>query len=283
MATGQPVRWGLGDVGLGLFAVLAGYVLIGAPLLAATGYSDTTDVPLWLWAVFGMLPWIGFLGAPILAARLKGNGVVADFGLAQRWTDVPLGLAIGFVTQLGVAFLLYWPLEQLFDGFDAGSEARETVDPIQGLGVVVLVAIVVFGAPFAEELFWRGLVYRSLENRWGSLVAVAGSAVAFGALHLQPVQFAGSQSSASSQRSWCGPPIGSARRSGRTSVSTRQRSRTCSPVGDPTRLPARATIGRRHGPLISQLRLRARPPHVRRRSRVRGFRVRAAGPAAHLE
>ena len=120
MATERPVRWGLGDVGLGLFAVLAGYTLIGAPLLALAGRSDADDLPLWLWTVFAMLPWIGFLGAPILAARLKGNGVVADFRLVQKWIDVPSGLAIGFATQLVVAFGIYWPLEQVFDGFDAG-------------------------------------------------------------------------------------------------------------------------------------------------------------------
>ncbi len=191
MATDRPVRWGLGDVGLGLFAVLASYVLIGAPLLAVTGYADTGDAPLWLASVFQMLPWIGFVGVPILAARLKGNGVVADFGLAQRWTDVPVGLATGVATQVVVAFALYWPLEQVFDSLDASSEARDVVDPAEGLGVVLLILVVVIGAPIAEELFWRGLAYRAVERKWGVVPAIVGSAVAFAALHLQPIQFAG--------------------------------------------------------------------------------------------
>lgn len=104
---------------------------------------------------------------------------------------MPLGLAIGVATQAVVAFALYWPLEQIFEGLDAGGEAREVVDPANGLGVALLIVVVVFGAPFAEELFWRGLTYRSIERKWGPVLAIVGSAGAFALLHLQPIQFAG--------------------------------------------------------------------------------------------
>lgn len=191
VATDRPVRWGLGDVGLGLFAVLASYVLIGGPLLAVTGYADTDEAPLWLATVFQMLPWIGFIGAPVLAARLKGNGVVVDFGLRQRWTDVPLGVATGVATQVVVVFGIYWPLEQIFGGLDVSGEARDVVDPAQGLGVALLIVVVVFGAPFAEELFWRGLTYQAIDRKWGPVLAIVGSAGVFALLHLQPIQFVG--------------------------------------------------------------------------------------------
>ena len=41
-----------------------------------------------------------------------------------------------------------------------------------------------------EELFFRGLVLRSLEKRFGTGWAVVGSSVFFGATHFQPLQFA---------------------------------------------------------------------------------------------
>jgi membrane protease YdiL (CAAX protease family) len=36
----------------------------------------------------------------------------------------------------------------------------------------------------AEELFWRGLLQRSMQRRWGRLPAAVGAAVAYGGAHL---------------------------------------------------------------------------------------------------
>ncbi len=57
------------------------------------------------------------------------------------------------------------------------------------MGVLLLVLIVGLGAPSVEELFYRGLLLRSLERRWGPGWAVALSAIVFGATHFQPLQF----------------------------------------------------------------------------------------------
>jgi membrane protease YdiL (CAAX protease family) len=43
-------------------------------------------------------------------------------------------------------------------------------------------------APVVEELFFRGLVLRSLERRVGTAWAVVGSAVAFGLAHFELLQ-----------------------------------------------------------------------------------------------
>ena len=56
-------------------------------------------------------------------------------------------------------------------------------------GVLLFILIVGVGAPIAEELFFRGLVLRSLEKRFGLTWAVVGSSVAFGATHFQFLQF----------------------------------------------------------------------------------------------
>jgi membrane protease YdiL (CAAX protease family) len=49
------------------------------------------------------------------------------------------------------------------------------------------VLFVAVGAPIVEELFFRGLVLRSLERRFGSTWAVALSSVLFGLAHPQPL------------------------------------------------------------------------------------------------
>jgi membrane protease YdiL (CAAX protease family) len=41
-------------------------------------------------------------------------------------------------------------------------------------------------APVVEELFYRGLLLRSMERRWGTAVAVVGSSVVFALVHFQP-------------------------------------------------------------------------------------------------
>ena len=53
------------------------------------------------------------------------------------------------------------------------------------LGAIVLIVVVVFGAPFFEELFFRGLVQGVLTRRYGGRVAILTQAVAFGLVHYQ--------------------------------------------------------------------------------------------------
>jgi len=51
-----------------------------------------------------------------------------------------------------------------------------------------LAIVVVVGAPVVEELFFRGLVLRSLQRRFGDVWAVVGSAMLFGVAHFEPLQ-----------------------------------------------------------------------------------------------
>jgi membrane protease YdiL (CAAX protease family) len=155
-------------------------------------HYEARPVPLWLIAVLQAFLWLGLLGAPILAARRKGRGVVEDFGLRARPLDVPVGVVIGVVSQLvlvpGVSvpwiLLLGKDLDQLSDS--ARELADKATDP---LGVVLLVLIVVIGAPIVEELFFRGLLQRSLLRRTGPMAAVAISSFVFGLTHFQLLQF----------------------------------------------------------------------------------------------
>lgn len=185
-------RWGLGDAAAGLLLANVCAVVGGGLILAATGYdaTDTDDLPLTIVAALQVPLWLGYLGAPLWAARTKGNGVMADFGFRMRWTDVPIGLVIGVATQVALIPLLYVPIFWLTGKQDLSAPARELTDrATDPAGTVLLIAIVVIGAPIVEELFFRGLLLRSVEKRFGTAWAVATTSILFGAIHLQLAQF----------------------------------------------------------------------------------------------
>jgi len=190
--TGAAPRWGLGDAAVGLLIANAAALFIGAAILAATGYVEEAadgELPLTMIAVLQIPLWAGYLGVPLWAARVKGDGVVADFGLRTEPRDVPLGLVAGLVTQFVAIPLLYLPIFHLIGDRDLSESARELTDKATDvIGVVLLVLIVVVLAPIIEELFFRGLLMRSLERRWGRWWALAIQALVFGAVHLEPLQ-----------------------------------------------------------------------------------------------
>jgi len=174
-------------------------VLVGAAILAATGNVEegaAGNLSLAMTAVLQIPLWSGYLGVPIYAARYKGNGLVADFRLRMELLDIPKGIGAGLATQLVAIPLLYVLIFALTDALgwdidhDLSGAARDLVskatDPV---GVVLLVLITVVLAPVIEELFFRGLLLRSIENKFGPRWALWGSSIVFAAVHLQPLQF----------------------------------------------------------------------------------------------
>jgi membrane protease YdiL (CAAX protease family) len=187
-------RWGLGDVAAGFVLGLVGsQVALGIILGATHRTSDQVDeLPLSLVSVAQLGLWAGLLGVPLLATRLKGNGVIADLDLRARWRDVWTGGSVGVVLQLFALPLLYWPILRLLDKHpsDLGGPARDLTDRATGhLGVVLLVLIVGVGAPIIEEIFYRGLCQRALQKRGVSpTVAIWVTAVLFGLSHFEALQ-----------------------------------------------------------------------------------------------
>ena len=113
-AQDEELRWGLGDVAIGIFASLILSVLIGGTIMALAGWGSSADTPIWGLALLQIPLWAGYLGAVVFAGS-KGRGVIADFGLRMRAFDAPLGLALGIFCQLLVLPLLYAPIFFLTD------------------------------------------------------------------------------------------------------------------------------------------------------------------------
>ena len=211
-------RWGLGDVIGGwavsqvasTIAVAAVITGLGYPAVAgmggavgqAAGQSQVGSI-VEILSVYGELPfvwqvalqiplWLGLIGAPVYAARRKGTSLAVDFGLRMERSDVPVGLILGVLLQLVIVPLVYLPFRLLGgDSSDVSEPAREFISGAVGpLGVVLLLLVVGLGAPFAEELFYRGLTQRALVNKLAKPSwAVVITALFFGLAHLQSVQF----------------------------------------------------------------------------------------------
>lgn len=148
--------------------------------------------PLWLIAILQIPLWVGLLGAPLVLAHREGATLRELYGLRVERRDVGVGMVAGVLTQLVVVPLLYLPLFWLLGERDLSQEARALTDKAGSpVGVTLLVVVVLVGAPFVEELFFRGLLFRTLQSdaRLGPTVVVAGSAVVFGLAHLQIFQF----------------------------------------------------------------------------------------------
>lgn len=179
-------RWSLPHTAV---AYVVGFVASGIMASVAIASGASRDSAATLAAGSGGL-WIGFIGGPILASRLRGTGrMVDEFGLRFRWIDVPVGLVSGVAFQFVVVPVVSWPLQRLLGG-DVGESARDLLGE-PGPGRWLIIAIVVLGAPVAEELFFRGLLLRSLARRFSDRVAVVVSAVLFAATHFKVLPFPG--------------------------------------------------------------------------------------------
>lgn len=192
----RPVGWGMPDAAAGwLLGQFGGLVMFTLAVALSGVDPDNTDDMSLGWTAFAQVGlWFGFVGVPWFAARVKGNGLVRDFAVYGRPWDWAKGLAVGVGTQIVVLPLLYVPIFRLTDADSEELErvARDLTDrATDPLSVVLLVLIVGLGAPIAEEILYRGLLFRSIENRFGTWPGIVGSGVIFGVSHFQLLQLPG--------------------------------------------------------------------------------------------
>ena len=180
-STGGPVRAG-GIAILGFLAGLGLSTVIGVVLYLA-GYS-LTDPAVLLGGELGL--WAGLGGSCLLAVRLKGTGSLRDLGLVRpRGVDVALGagFAVAGVITVSIAAVVIQAIDKnLLPG--GRTDVTDPIDRGRLLGIVVVYLIAVVGAPFFEELYFRGLVQGTLTARWGVVVGIVVQALLFGLVHL---------------------------------------------------------------------------------------------------
>lgn len=182
-------RWGLGDVILGLVTGIALSSVLAGVWLGLSG-DDTLSIGGKAFSQMGL--WIGLVGAPVLAARRKGSGHVStDFGWGFRPVDLALGAAAALLAIFVIVPAVGVVLRPLLGHPDVSKPVNDLVDEAKGPAIVGLALIAAVGAPLVEELFFRGLLLRSIEKRLGTGWAIAGSSVFFGLAHPNDIPWKG--------------------------------------------------------------------------------------------
>jgi membrane protease YdiL (CAAX protease family) len=163
----------------GLAAVI---VLAALATLVFTAFgADVKDNPTFN-LVATALQDIGFVAtAWIVADRMGGGARLSDFGLVRA----PFGPTVKKIAIVGgtyVALLIaYNALVSLPSDEGTPTELGANKGALAMFAFAVLVAVV---APFAEEFFFRGMIFRSIANGIGVVPGAIVSGVLFGALHI---------------------------------------------------------------------------------------------------
>jgi membrane protease YdiL (CAAX protease family) len=153
---------------------------------------STSSAPPWWSNALGLVGlWCGFFSS-IYFARVQGK----LSALANQWRLRPgdaLFVLIGVGCQFGVD-LVYYP----FHFKNLNGPVTHLFGAAHGATFVLLVVMTTFLAPLVEEWFFRGVIFRSLDEglvgvapRAATAIAVAASAVLFALAHGEPLQFAG--------------------------------------------------------------------------------------------
>ena len=124
----------------------------------------------------------------MLGEALQAGLALAAFLIMVRWADrrtfASAGLTRGgLLTEVGVGFLVGAAVFSAAVALTAvlGAYHVQRVNP--HFQFLIPLVLFLFVAAF-EEIVFRGYVFQTLEARWGTGIALAGSGAAFGLIHL---------------------------------------------------------------------------------------------------
>lgn len=110
-------------------------------------------------------------------------------GLPRRiWPEVRAGTMFGALLYPVVVFGVGIALDLLLELVTGRTirSPRQLPAHLSAAGVAVSIAYSLVIAPIHEELFFRGILFRSLADRYGFAVGAGGSGLAFGLIHYVP-------------------------------------------------------------------------------------------------
>jgi hypothetical protein len=164
----------------GLVAAFALSILFALPLLLINHLGG----PVSLLVVSEAGLWAGFFVTCWITSRRYGTGhVMADFRLRVRWVDLLIGLGASIVARcLSIVVLI--PFVHAFHSAGNPDHSLYSVTELGTTGWLVLGLVTCVGAPFFEEMFFRGLLQSQLVERFGPTAAIALTSIVFGAAHI---------------------------------------------------------------------------------------------------
>lgn len=166
-----------------VFGLVVGELLGG--ILGGIAYAFTGDAKSAVVTLLGEIGlWMGMLGSVVFVSRRFGTGSLArDFSLRIRTRDLGFGILVAVVGTLLSAIA-----STAFSGtrFAGTNTQILTGQRHNSAGIAVVTVIVALGAPFFEELFFRGLLRTALAARFGPMGAVVAQGLLFGLAHYVP-------------------------------------------------------------------------------------------------
>ncbi|MTH93341.1 MAG: CPBP family intramembrane metalloprotease [Actinobacteria bacterium] len=164
-------------------------------IIAGASSAPSGEEPIWILAASALALWTPFIVMLVVLSRKLGSGHFwSDYFVRFRPIDA-LGIPLGVASQILLVSAVYWPLRKIFpstfDAADVEERARDLYDRAHGGWLVVLVLIVVVGAPIVEELVYRGFIQGTLRGTMNEGVALVVTAVWFTLIHLTPVEYPG--------------------------------------------------------------------------------------------
>ena len=190
--------WGLGDVATGIATFFLVTLMGGVAIVATTEFIKSvyglnpqtneiiTEVGFLISILAGAAAlFVGFFLYPYSITKRKGYGSLKkDFDLKFEWIDIPLGFSVAIVAILGTGALGY--LYQTVTGSaPQGNTSTLTESSSSILVILAIIFTTVVVAPLCEEVFFRGLVMKSLQKKFdNTFISVAGSSFLFGVMHL---------------------------------------------------------------------------------------------------
>lgn len=189
-------RYGIAPVVLASWMVAwFGAQIVATLVVAGFGRSDVDSIPIPMLGLATLASWSVYLAAANLVSRRAGTGNFrADYRIRFTSRDL-VGVPIGIAIQLLAVPAIYWPLRAIWtDTFSQQrlqENATDLAERATGASVVVLIAMVVIGAPLVEEIVYRGMLQLPLSTRYPRVAAWLFVVALFTLIHFRPVEYPG--------------------------------------------------------------------------------------------
>jgi membrane protease YdiL (CAAX protease family) len=164
-------------------------------VLAVSGQESGQDIPMWVLAMNVVAMWSVYLYFLPRFLPFTDTPIRQDFLSWFSVRDVLWGIPLGVGSQLILMNLVNWPLAQLFPEQFSPERISERAEDIASMApgwwAVLLVLVVVVGAPVVEEIVYRGSLQTRLMQGFGISVGIFLTALLFALIHLAPVEIPG--------------------------------------------------------------------------------------------
>jgi membrane protease YdiL (CAAX protease family) len=188
----MAVTWGFWEsVVVAVVGFMLG-VLLALPVAATATQAELTDLQ---FAIAGILGELGLFAGAAGWIWIRHRRAIPALAFDVRR---PKDAAIGFGTGLGIylvaVFGIALVLQMLIEAI-VGHNVRspdQIPRTLTGVPLVLTGFLVIVCAPVAEELVFRGMLFRSLRDKHGFWPGAIVSSILFGAVHIQGAPWDGS-------------------------------------------------------------------------------------------